>query len=288
MKVAMAAVADRLASRLGLGAPSRSPAIDISAEDEATAHVLAAVHNAHYGQGGEILRYHLVRAVETSPRARQHLRDYLDVERSPAEQWMCASFDRLCESALVSRYLAATDPSVMQRLADVELVGAITEVLAEPPVERPRASDRRLDLLSPRHHARTFRERGAYSLGPECAFYRALDLSSSFFFRGGEAPLRARITCRLPGAGAPAEVGISLNEVLVRRIQVGESWSTFELTLPQAALRAGVNELRLAWPLLPPRWAELLERAARRLERGVYPDVLPSYGEVHTFTIEPQ
>jgi hypothetical protein len=57
-------------------------------------------------------------------------------------------------------------------------------------------------------------------------------------------------------------------------------WKTFALDL---VAQAGLNRIALEWPLLPPP-AGAFERAARRLERGAYPDVLPVFGEVHAFT----
>jgi hypothetical protein len=71
-----------------------------------------------------------------------------------------------------------------------------------------------------------------------------------------------------------------MNGVPVCTVAAGRQWTTFVLTLPAAR---GVNRIELEWPLLSPR-ADSLERAARRLERGVYPDVFPAFGEIHAFT----
>lgn len=292
MTVAMDAVAARLAPGLFPGGrPRPLPPPPLAPDDEATAHVLAAIHNAHHGQPREILDHHLARAVATSPRALAELGWYLDVDAAVAEPWMSAAFDRLSASPLVRRYLAAGDPRVIDRLADVELTAAMARALAAAGLapERRRAAGPRLDLLAARHHARTFRDRNAYSLAPGRAYYRALDLVSSFVFpRPADGPLAARLTCRLPGAddGGEAEVGVSLNGRSVGRLAVGRTWRTFALGLPAEALRDGVNELCLTWPLLAPRSAELLERGARRLERGVYPDVLPAWGEIHALTLD--
>jgi len=282
MSIATNAVADALGSALHAQRRVVTPAI--AAHDEATAHFLAAIHNAHYGQSSDVLRYHLRRAVELSDRALDQIAWYLDAIAHDAEQWMGTSFDRLCESPLVRRYFAATDPRAVGRLADVGLTAAMTAVLAEagrvPPSRESDAPG--IDLLAPRHSARTFRERAGHSLGPQRAYHRALDLVSHFAFqRWSAGTLRARLVCRLPGDGE-AEVQLRLNGATLSTAGVGSGWRTHEIALP---VRAGANELEIVWPLREPRWAELIESDARRLERAVYPDALPAYGEIYELRV---
>jgi hypothetical protein len=95
---------------------------------------------------------------------------------------------------------------------------------------------------------------------------------------GGELPDR-RLFLDLPGG--EGAVVVSVNGVAASTLRVRREWTTFELTLPGGA---GVNRIELEWPSLPAP-PDSLERAARRLERGTYPDVLPVFGEVHAFTI---
>lgn len=282
IELAIGAVAGCLAPALRRSAPPPLPSPALAPEDEATAHVLAEIHTAHHGQPVEMLKYHLNRAVALSASARDLIARYLEVEAADAPPWASTAFERLCASPLVRRYLAPDDPRVMDRLADAELVAAMREALGEvaPPASGSEAAE--VDLLTSRHRARTFRERSGHSLGAARAYHRALDVTSSFFFRRHAArPMTLRLTCRLPGAGrATAEVVVLVNGVPVTRVEVGSTWRTFDVGLAAETLRAGVNEIRLEWPLVAPPWARLLEDAARRLERAAYPDVLPAYGEI--------
>lgn len=301
MRIAMAATAARLV--LHLGGPSMAATdlgaapIAVDPEDEAVAHFLAAIHNAHYGQGYELLRYHCAKAVETSQTVCEHMLRFLDFQCRRAEQWMCESFDQMCHSQTVRRYLAATDPRVMDKLADFLLIEAVVDVLETAGIEaRERVEailrhdhgrpSQATDLLEDRYRARTFRERKGYSLGLERAYYQALDLCSPFYLILAEAcPARFKLACRLPGASeANGEVAVNVNGVRIQLLQAGSAWQTFEFAVPQEVTRAGVNGVELEWPLRAPAWERELERGARSLERGVYPDVLPVFGEVHAFT----
>ena len=284
MRVAMAEVATRLTGQPSANAPAVEPAA------EAVAHFLAAIHNAHYGQGEEIIRHHCTRSLELSASVAEQMLAFVDSQLQPTERWMCASFEALSRPAAVQRYLAAADPRVMQKLADFVLIEAmvgaleaagvaarahVTELLRE---EGP--SGRPVDLLAARRRATTFRERGGHSLGPQRAYVQALDTTSVFLVVQADARLlRSRLTCRLPGG--EGAVVVSVNGVAASTLRVRREWTTFELTLPGGV---GVNRIELEWPLLPVP-PDSLERAARRLERGTYPDVLPVFGEVHAFTI---
>ena len=75
-------------------------------------------------------------------------------------------------------------------------------------------------------------------------------------------------------------MGVRINGSAAGAVAADVRWQTFALDL---TVRTGLNRIALEWPLLPPP-ADAFEQAARRLERGAYPDVLPVFGEVHAFT----
>lgn len=298
MRVAMAATAAELAPLLGAPAvPAsdlRATPVGVAPQDEAVAHFLAALHNAHYGQCPEILRHHCERAADLAPAGRELMLLYLDFQCRRAEQWMCASFEEACRSPLVRRYLAATDARVMDKLADFALVDVVVGVLEERGIEvrenveallrEEHGRAGRVDLLQDRYHARTFRERKGYSLGLERGYYQALDVWSRFHLvLDGPRAVRLRLACRLPH-GPGGEVAVTLNGRRLAELPAEPAWRTFDVAVPPEATRAGLNQVELEWPLPRDGWAGELERAARNLERGIYPDALPVFGEVHALT----
>ena len=94
--------------------------------------------------------------------------------------------------------------------------------------------------------------------------------------RAGAETLTARVTLRAAG-----EVAVFVNGAESARLPARMQWTTAEFGL---SLNRGQNVIELRWPAPQPDCAVEFERAARRLERGLYPEVLIAFGEVHAFT----
>jgi hypothetical protein len=73
---------------------------------------------------------------------------------------------------------------------------------------------------------------------------------------------------------------VRINGSAAGALRADVRWQTFALELEA---QEGLNRIALEWPLRPPP-VDAFEQAARRLERGAYPDVLPVFGEIHAFT----
>jgi hypothetical protein len=97
--------------------------------------------------------------------------------------------------------------------------------------------------------------------------------------RAAAGPAPARLSARLPGGGG--EVVVRVDGVVAGRLRFGTRWTACALTLE---LRAGLNAIELEWPP-PAPVPDALEAAARCLERGAYPEVLPAFGELDSFTV---
>ena len=154
--------------------------------------------------------------------------------------------------------------------AAAEADGLVDAVLLEEADPVP------VDLLAPRHRATTFRDIVGQGLGPPLGFVRATAPISRFVVvRAQTENLSARITLRASG-----EVAVVVNGVRVATVPAGMRWTTAEVALP---LDRGHNLIEIHWPPPQPNTSAQFERAARRLERGLYPDVLAAFGEVHAF-----
>ena len=167
------------------------------------------------------------------------------------------------------------------RMADLVLADAaaaaarrddlVDRVLLEEAAPAP------LDILALRHRAATVREALGQGLGPPPGFVRATAPVSRFVVvRASAEDLKARITLRSAG-----EVAVVVNGRRVAALPAEPEWKTFEVPL---VLARGRNAIELHWP--PPQVdaAAEFERGARRLERGLYPEVLAAFGELYAFT----
>ncbi len=276
----------------GSEADSRSPHLEPAAVG--TAHFLAAVHNAHYGDRSS-LEYHLREAIARDSSVIERCRDYLDYQTRTAEHWMCASYERSAAVPAVGRYLQAGDTRLCGKLADHDLREVMLSVLEEngvpvrPEYERLLVDQHAapvVDLLADPARARTFRERMFHGLNRPRAYLSVLDLTAVFYLvMTGPADTDLVVTARLP-AGRPVkgEVAVTVNDAPAGAVGIGPAWSDVTLTVPASRWRRGLNRIELTWPERTLPGDDLLLGAVRALERGAWPDSLPVYGHLYAFT----
>lgn len=265
--------------------------VELDPADEARAHVLAAIHNAHYGQARETLDHHCRTALKLAPSAGGELAAFLDFEARRAPAWMCGSYARFCEAPAVERYLAATVPRMVDKLADFSLRAAMAEALDDGGLPGAREGEAVLedehgtgpvDLLAYRWRCTTFRERTGYARSPEKAYVQSFDdRARHFLVRRVPEDLRLRITCRVPGGDVTEPVRVLVNGHLAGEVAALGRWLTADLKVPASAVRSGVNHVDVLWPDSTPPWRTEIERAVSRLDRGEAPDVLAVAGELH-------
>ncbi|MBD0688850.1 hypothetical protein [Streptomyces sp. CBMA123] len=277
--------ADRLAAGLTVPAPGV----------QAVAHFLAAVHNAHYGQPTEVLRYHLETALAFDDGIAERLRDYLDYQSRSGPHWMCRSYAASASVPQLARYLQAGDTRLSGKLADHALRDVMVELLerrgvrVEDEYRKLLISEQagpRVDLLADVVRAATFRERLGFGFGPARAHLVALDTVSGFYpVLARPQDVRLEATWRLPGVEERSlPVTVEVNSEAVAVVDVSGHWTTARIMVPARCWRTGVNSVRVLWPLCPSDGEQLLEAGARALERGEAPDSLPAYGHLHAFT----
>jgi hypothetical protein len=301
MKLAMGRVAEKLlaiepkSSRCS--APELSSRVNIPTNLEGEAHFLAAIHNAHYGQEAEIVRFHFSTALQLCPSLSHVALAYLDFQGREAPSWLCRSFARLGSSAVIHRYFWPTDAAIIDKFEDSMLEGIFLTELEKREVRHAEQVRRVLlsehgakfpiNLLSHFSHARTFRSKFGYSTAREHAFYRSYLPESRFrLIAAGDSDLLARIVFRIPSSAAPnATARILLNDTDVCCLAGSAEWRTFPFKLHKEHLREGTNVISLHWPMPQTEDGQEIERAARQLEFCAKPEVLPTYGDISLLMI---
>lgn len=266
-----------------------------SSWEEATAHFLAAIHNAHYGQPEATVRRHLRAAVEADESVRALFADYLDYQVRTAPNWMCGSYMRSADDPRFARYLVPGDGRLNSKLGDHAFHAAL---LQELDAHDPAASRRHLDLLRAErggeqdllddaHLASTFNERFGSWLGPQAAYHRApLSPTRSAFVADPGTPMELSLTWRL-AAAASGPTTVRLNGTEVAQVHLGTGWVTIGLVLEPGLLREGVNELDLEWPAELGGHDLVTEQAADRVECGEDVPGHPVFGHVAGWTVRP-
>ncbi|MEU6548757.1 hypothetical protein ABZ915_00505 [Streptomyces sp. NPDC046915] len=299
LALAAAAAASATATALGGTAPAPAGLVRAASEpapaQSAAAHLLAAVHNAHYGQPAELLRHHLDRALELDPGIAPRFEDYLDYQTRTAPHWMCASYERSAVLPQFARYLVAGDTRLTGKLADHTLREAMVEALAAAGVDvrdryeklliAEQAGDT-VDLLADHAQATTFGERMGAAIGNGAAYLLARDLTSEFHLVVDDpADTVLTLDWRLPRPRTgEATVTLTVNGKPCAEQRLGTTWTKSSLTVPAALLRRGRNVLGIAWPLPEAAGDEQIAAGAAALERGALPQSLPAHGHLFAFT----
>lgn len=293
--VAAKAIAECLRPILGPQAAhfhEQASELCVSEYDQALSHFLAAIHNAHYGQQTEILKHHCAAALEICPEISVAMLQFLDFEARPAPNWMCDSYNELCNHPAARRYLAATVPRMIDKLADFGLRCAIEECLTDAGVTvglhvqevflvSHRRGDGPVDLLAYRYRATTFRERDGYSRTAEAAFFQATTQRSRFFLvcESGRA-VAFYLVVRMNANPYGLLPRLVVNGKPLATFHPNPTWTKLELSAPADILKHGLNLVDIEWPAPSPQRG--FDSEARCFERGACPGVLAIFGEVHS------
>jgi hypothetical protein len=303
--LAMAATARAVSPWLGLApaaVPDTVPPRDVglTPRSASIAELLAAIHNAHYGQGLEIISYWCKRALRTWPEVADVMVACVDFHARRAPHWMCRSFEAAMSDPMIARYLYNPDPRGFQKLAGFALwqsvIGALREHGAdsgakqlEDMLAREHGTAARVDLMEPCYRARSYREARSFTFGPPRAFLQAHATTSVFHLvRSAPGDTTLSLTWRLPsGRGddsGRAGLVVTINGRQVFAAAPAHGWTCSSFHVEASSLRAGVNTIEIHWPAAGSTWAARIAESQLRLELGVLPDVLPTFGEIFSFT----
>lgn len=255
---------------------------------ESEARFTAAVHNAHWGQGQEIVAFHCKKALEARPETAEAMNLFLELRGRRTPEWMAAAYERLEELGTVSlrRYVFRVQHG---KLVDRVLLAAIGEALAEAGSSTPEAIEKArcqelglgregsLDLLDPVH--RRYWVDPGWDFSDRRFFVARGPVSRFDFFAAEAGPAEASISLRLPEA-PPGDVEIVVNGASLGHRGGEGQWSSYRLEVP--ALREGLNTLEVRWPRpVAADGRTKLREAADRLEAGHSYELQPTFGEIH-------
>lgn len=273
-----------------------------SNKTEAEASFLAAIHDAHRWQPYDVVRHFCRRAVSLSPHIVDLMLSYIDLQtRNAALIHMSEAEEKILNagSPLIHHYLFGNNDRRLDRI----LLGAIAEALEEAGVpaqerldrvrrEEHSLKDEDTDLISyyfisAAQQAQEFEVIAwpSYRFSYDARFYRAYWPYSRFIFVGeaGNA-VDLTLTCRLPKP-APREGKITIvcNGEPQVEINISTDWTAWNISLPGEAVRDGLNEILVHWPMPEFRSEEALSKVTLQLCYRKFPDFYPVFGEIHSF-----
>ena len=274
-----------------------------SPETEAEASFLAAIHDGHRYQSYDMVRHFCARAINYSPHIAEIMLNYIDLQiQNKAPLRMSEAELQIFNlgSPLIHRYLFLSNDKRLDRL----LLSAIVDALEEAGISAQERLDRlyreehstrvgETNLLHPFYYqsAGQWHELEALTwplarVDYDPRYFRAYWPDSKFVFVG-EAGLQVNLslTCRLPKSSLDqAQISIDCNGMPQVEIAISKEWNSWDITIPGEAIRDGVNELEVHWPIPEFRTEEALREAIVRMCQLKYPEYYPLFGEIHVFT----
>ncbi|MFM0441081.1 hypothetical protein PQQ84_31860 [Paraburkholderia strydomiana] len=289
MRVAMAATASKLLPALVgrmvhlddlIGAASKP-----APEHEAWAHLLAAIHNAHWGQDPEICRYHLQRAKDYDPSiAQTGVKLVYDAYRRKTPPVLLPTFDQLVKNDIAEVCLVGYSPLARGVIKEQVLLSAIAEVFQEfgdvpsdPDLSLGAVDE--IDLLESHWTELTDRNRWYRR-----AYSAAYGLTSEFTFScTSPLDLSIELTARIPKAVGAGEIAVELNGEPIIQSTLGDKWGSLRVQAAAGVVRQGLNRLTIGWPGVPCRDSRPSLR--RDFEAGQKVDIRTQFGQIHRLAV---
>jgi hypothetical protein len=298
MRVAMASAAEALLPMLSR--PDRGwrsfMATEFPVTDKvmAEASFLAAVHNANWGNGSEVIRFHLTSAIERYPSIATLMRMYLDFHLRSCPSPLCSAFEQMARNegfSLVARLFRS--PRIWKNI-NLKLVKEIVDVLrpSQPDIHQYVQSLMIAEHAGVTVHSNLFQKVYFGTASDQSgdhdryAYYRLCRRDSKFVFVCDEPEdIEVRITSRTSGGGTGEEIVVRVNDVPVHSFDATTRWQSAIFTVQKNVLAKGINELEIVWPENSWAYSDRADRIAKALEVGRIPEVGPVYGEVHTLLV---
>ncbi len=269
---------------------------------QAEAHFLAAIHNAHWGQGTEIVGYHLEKACEYDGKIKTVLRDFVFFQNRTLPVWMsrCAEGYLHGVSEQRQRYLSKNKGLVLDKI----LMECIKKLILDDELDEKIKSainwaygvhESSIDLLKPDYYVKAISMSEAQYNWPEIperlkryGYYTAYSNNSRFFFVTDKVrEFVIDLVCRRSGEQPQNGVfRILLNGSIIYKGNINTEWTKLELEISSNLVLEGYNEIWLQWPDYYDNSAEQKEKVLKELERRKVPDIIPIFGEIHALSLK--
>jgi tetratricopeptide (TPR) repeat protein len=296
IKISMSKAADRLV-QIWTGkniSPEALRDYKISADPAilAAAHFCAALHNAHWGQGHEIINHHCRQALDSHGETIKAMTSYLDMISRKAP-WLVNKETHYLKNSNFGKQIAGGINIEMEsfKFNDIVFVESILQAMKEKgihlseKIEDLRQSEyaigtSKVDLLQTYYLPSTFDSLVSFNYR-ETSFYVENGSRSNFHFvTSDKLPIEIDLTYRTPNpAKADEKIEVYVNDDLFTALPQEKNWKSISLKIPQKYFKKGMNNLRIHWPV--PLTNDVVHTEDKM--KDLILALTPSWGEIHTF-----
>ncbi len=268
-----------------------------SQKDEADACLLAAIHNAHWGQPSEIINYFSELAIKGSPQIINTMSRLIEIQNDRTPLWMNQSITQLLDevSPQVQRYLISMEYKCFDRVLfnafarsakqhDIDLASA----LGRTQIRQHALQDGQIfNLLDPYFNSLSFANLQMVADDVETSqdYFNSYQRRSDFCFVAERAKkLKAEVCLRLGVyQKSPQPVTFLFNGTAITEFALNSNWLRHEFYLPEELVKEGINELTILWPI------SLADDAHKdnvvRIEKRQAPEIFPLFGSIYDFKV---
>ncbi|MBC9934523.1 hypothetical protein [Chitinophaga qingshengii] len=255
------------------------------------AHIYAAIHHAHNGQGNDNIMFHLKQAFSFSRElATVFCKSYITMVTYRLSSPLTREFMKILENTAtcIEYYPEAAFHPRSGKLLDLALTDAMSNMLVEAGAIEPAATaalrlsehavelHRVVDLLEPAY------SRSSYDNYPfPSNYYTARDIRSSFiFFTDARQSLHGEMICRCKHANNGA-LQLSVNGRSLLTQPLSKRWIPLSFTIDQSLLTTGMNRIDIIWEQ---QSIDSTDQIAENIS-DVITLLNPIRAEIHRFTI---
>ncbi len=265
MELMISPIADAI---LGYPPGTTPPGPGIAPELRSFMHLTAAAQSAYFGQPVEVVDGYLRAAVDADPNVTAFLTALLELIEGADPRWTHSAIELLSTIQLAAGAFA----SILLARDVTHTLWALRASLWNVLGVAPALAGTQIDLLLPS----PWRD-----FGNDRAYHQSKSQRQRLGFALDQPlPGTLCLTYRTPDAPAGSTAQVSLNGEPLGSLDSSTSWAQARFGLPAQATRTGMNWLHIAWPVplidAGPRYAA----GAAALDRRVWPDVLPVFGEL--------
>ncbi|HDY86192.1 MAG TPA: hypothetical protein ENI26_13720 [Methylophaga aminisulfidivorans] len=299
IRIAMAEVASHLGDQSVSASQLIDDAPNASEQDEADAHLLAAIHNAHWGQNFDVVSYYCNEAAKKSVDILKVMQLFVELQNKRLPIWMNESLSSALEdmSPQVKRYLFSMGANCLDQLlfeafetcANIHGV-ALGDIIRGVQLQQHAVDDlSSTNLLDPYFHSVSFSEQQLMEGGHNTRhdFYKAYLPSSTFtFFTDGSQSRTVKATLKLNNEVAKQScVVIKVNGKVLDTVTLSEQWSTTELLVPTTLLVSGANKLEIEWPEQRFDSSLNIRKICKDINSQLIPELYPMYGNIYSLVV---
>lgn len=291
-------------AKLSMEIPTHMDSMLIDHFPQGEAHFLAAIHNAHWGQDKDIIKYHLEKSLSIYPDIEDIMLSFIEFQNRNLTVWMSKQthnyISKISEQG--QRYLTdnrglCLDKKLMDCIQDV--LGHKQDLKDYIQTMRNKAysmKNRELNLLQNEYYVDSISQKEAQydlSIIPDklkrYGYFKAFQDITKFNFVMDEAKdLVLRIVYRMQVVKSDTAImKIFINDHEVFTGTSCQEWTTFNIDVLKELLLEGMNEVKIYWSSINRSKEIELQKIKSDIEIGLIPEVLPVFGEIQKLTLKP-